>query len=93
MSTTSRRNFIKNSTVASGATLLLAGTSSSQKVLGANDRLRVAVAGLNGRGSSHIGGYSGQPNVEIAWLVVMTLIVLMLMITFMIKLFMIMMFL
>ena len=69
MSTTSRRNFIKNSTVASGATLLLAGTSSSQKVLGANDRLRVAVAGLNGRGSSHIGGYLGQPNVEIAWLV------------------------
>jgi predicted dehydrogenase len=69
MSTTSRRNFIKNSTVASGATLLLAGTASSQKVLGANDRLRIAVAGLNGRGSSHIGGYSGQPNVEIAWLV------------------------
>ena len=66
MNSTTRRKFIRQSTL---GTVLLAGTSSSQRVLGANDRLRVAVAGLNGRGGSHIGGYSGQPNVEIAWLV------------------------
>ncbi len=29
----------------------------------------VAVAGLNGRGKSHIGGWLGQENVEIAWVI------------------------
>ncbi|MBI4578566.1 MAG: Gfo/Idh/MocA family oxidoreductase, partial [Planctomycetes bacterium] len=40
-----------------------------RKPLGANDRIRVAVAGLNGRGNSHIGAYLGMENVEIAYLV------------------------
>ncbi len=39
------------------------------KILGANDRLRIAVAGVNGRGQSHIDGWLGQPNVEIAYLI------------------------
>ena len=69
MSTTTRRKFLKYTTLAGGTTLFLAGTASSQKVFGANARLRVAVAGLNGRGGSHIGGFSGQKNVEIAWLI------------------------
>ena len=69
MSTTTRRKFLKHTTLAGGTTLFLAGTASSQMVFGANDRLRGAVAGLNGRGGSHIGGVSGQKNVEIAWLV------------------------
>jgi predicted dehydrogenase len=30
----------------------------------ANDRLRVAVLGVNGRGNSHIGGFSGRENVN-----------------------------
>ena len=38
-------------------------------MLGANDRLRIAVAGLNGRGQSHISGWLDQDNVEIAWLI------------------------
>ncbi|MCP4452443.1 MAG: gfo/Idh/MocA family oxidoreductase, partial [Planctomycetes bacterium] len=38
-------------------------------MLGANDRLRIAVAGLNGRGRGHIDGWLGQDNVEIAYLI------------------------
>ena len=51
------------------ATLLLTGTRASGKVIGANDRLRIAVAGLNGRGKSHIQGWLGQDNVEIAYVI------------------------
>ena len=35
---------------------------------GANDRLRVAVLGVNGRGKSHIAGFMEQDNVEVATL-------------------------
>ena len=62
-----RRRFIQASSAA-GA-LLITGTKASGKVNGANDRVRIAVAGLNGRGKSHIGGWLGQDNVEIAYLV------------------------
>lgn len=66
----SRRDFLKSSSAAvAGSTLLLNGTKSSGNFLGANDRVRVAVIGVNGRGSSHISGYLEQPNVEIAYLV------------------------
>lgn len=41
----------------------------SANARGANDRVRIAVAGLNGRGGSHINGWLGQDNVEIAYLV------------------------
>ncbi|MGK0239981.1 MAG: putative dehydrogenase [Candidatus Pelagisphaera sp.] len=68
MSYISRRRFLQNTSIA-GASLLLAGTQSSGKVFGANDRLRIAVIGLNGRGKSHIAGWLEQPNVEIAYLV------------------------
>ncbi len=68
MSGFSRRGFLKNSTAA-GASLLLTGTRASGKILGANDRLRIAVAGLNGRGQSHISGWLSQENVEIAYLI------------------------
>lgn len=65
-----RRNFLQTSTAAAvGSSLLITGTNSSGKVQGANDRLRIAVFGLNGRGKSHISGWLGQDNVEIAYLV------------------------
>lgn len=67
MSRITRRSFIQSS--AAGAGLILAGTRASGKVLGANDRIRIAVAGLNGRGQSHIGGWLGQKNVELAYLI------------------------
>lgn len=68
MSHISRRRFLQNTSIA-GASLILAGTQASAKVVGANDRLRIAVVGLNGRGKSHISGWLEQPNVEIAYLV------------------------
>jgi len=67
MSHLNRRRFLQT-TSAAGASLILTGTRASGAVNGANDRVRVAVAGLNGRGSSHIGGWMGQSNVEIAYL-------------------------
>ncbi|MFM7927121.1 MAG: Gfo/Idh/MocA family protein, partial [Pirellula sp.] len=63
----SRRRFLASASVGTG--LILAGTKASGRVIGANDRLRIAVAGLNGRGKSHISGWLQQKNVEIAWLI------------------------
>ena len=68
MSHISRRRFLQNTSMA-GTSLLLAVTQASGKVFGANDRLRIAVVGLNGRGKSHIAGWLEQPNVEIAYLI------------------------
>lgn len=63
-----RRRFLQG-TSAAGASLLLTGTRASGQVVGANDRLRVAVIGVNGRGQAHISGYQSQDNVELAYLV------------------------
>ncbi|MBA4186613.1 MAG: gfo/Idh/MocA family oxidoreductase [Planctomycetaceae bacterium] len=68
MSRLNRRLFIKH-TLATAATVTIAGTKSSGKVLGANDTIRIAVAGLNGRGSAHTGAYFGMKNVQVAYLV------------------------
>jgi len=68
MSKVTRRTFLKSST-AIGAGVMICGTAATGRVFGANDRLRIAVAGINGRGSSHISGYAGMPNVEIAYLI------------------------
>jgi predicted dehydrogenase len=64
-----RRDFLKASVAAFGAAFTISGTKSSGRVLGANDRVRVAVAGLNGRGHSHSGAYMEMDDVEIAYLV------------------------
>ncbi len=63
----SRRSFLTTTAVV-GSSLMISGTKSSGKIIGANDRIRIAVAGVNGRGQSHIGGWTSQPNVEITWL-------------------------
>jgi predicted dehydrogenase len=68
MSRTTRRRFLQG-TAAAGATFLIAGSRASGKVLGANDRLRIAIAGVNGRGGNHIQGWLEQENVEIAYLI------------------------
>jgi len=48
----------------------IGGTKSSGRVLGANDTVRIAVAGLNGRGEEHIKQWGGmKPGVEITCLV------------------------
>lgn len=63
-----RRTFVTQS-LAAGSTALICGTRASAKVLGANERFRVAVVGCNGRGRSHMAGYAKLPNVELAYVV------------------------
>ena len=54
-----RRTFIKTG-VAAGAAF------QAKRVMGANDRVRIAVIGLRGRGYDHIKTYKGIPNAEVA---------------------------
>lgn len=68
MSRTSRRRFLQTSS-AVGASFLITGTRATANVARANDRIRIAVAGLNGRGKNHIEGWLRQDNVEIAYVV------------------------
>lgn len=69
---TQRRDFIKKSVL--GTAGLSLGTmamsaKSYSSIIGANDRLRIAVCGVNGRGKSHIKGFDELKNVEVAYLV------------------------
>jgi predicted dehydrogenase len=57
-----RRDFLKTGAVAA-ATI----ATSARKVLGANDRIRVAIVGIRGRGWDHVKGYNTIPGVEIAY--------------------------
>jgi predicted dehydrogenase len=62
-----RRSFVKGTAIAAGALAL--SPHSYARAIGANNRLRIAIAGLNGRGRSHVSGFLDQPNVEIAYLI------------------------
>ena len=62
-----RRKFLAQSSVF--ATFAISGTKSSGKIIGANERVNVAVCGIKGRGASHIGGHGRQKNVTISHLV------------------------
>ena len=64
-----RRSFLKGSMAVAGAAVAIGGTKASGAILGANDRFRIAVAGVHSRGNSHIGGYINQKNVEIAYII------------------------
>jgi predicted dehydrogenase len=66
-----RRQFMNRSLAAAGvgASFAIGGTKSSGRVLGANDTIHVAIAGLNGRGGSHVGEFVKMPGVEISYLV------------------------
>lgn len=68
MTNPTRRDFL-SATTAAGGSLLLTGTRASGAVDGASDRVRIAVAGLNGRGQSHLSGWIGQKNVEVAYVI------------------------
>ena len=69
MSRHSRRGFLKSSVAAAGATFAISGTKTSGKVLGANERIRVGVAGINGRGGSHMREFARMENVEVSYLI------------------------
>ncbi len=58
----SRRKFLSSTASA----VIVAGTMAKGKVFGANDRIRVCVMGINGRGKEHLEQYSSLENVEIA---------------------------
>lgn len=68
MTLQSRRSFLKN-TLATAATITIAGTKSSGKVLGANETIRIGVAGLNGRGGAHVKAFTGFEDAAITYLI------------------------
>ncbi len=59
-----RRQFLKQSIGAAAFPLILPAAAK-----GANDRIRIAIAGLNGRGNAHMDGWVGSENVEVAYLI------------------------
>ena len=62
----SRRSFIQKS--AGAAALLSMPAIIPASAFGANDKIRVAVLGVNGRGTDHIAGFMNLENVEVACL-------------------------
>src|SRR6266436_7466402 len=63
-----RRTFLTH-TLAAAATVTIAGTKSSGRVLGANDVIRVGVAGIHGQGNAHIDQYLGLKDVQVTHLI------------------------
>jgi predicted dehydrogenase len=61
-----RRQFVKNTALAGAA--LTFPTVISARAFGANDRINVAVLGVNGRGQNHIDGYMELDNVQVTTL-------------------------
>src|SRR5690554_876397 len=61
-----RRKFIKHS--AAAVAVLSVPTIIPAKAFGANDRIRAAVLGLNGRGKNHVSSLMAQKNVEVVTL-------------------------
>jgi len=68
MAGSNRRSFLKTSLAFAGG-FTIAGTKSSGRVLGANDAIRIGVAGLNGRGGSHVDEFAGMKGVQITYLI------------------------
>jgi predicted dehydrogenase len=71
MSRQTRRAFLKKTAAAAGVatSFTVAGTKTSGKVLGANDTIRVAVAGIRGRGAGHISAFARMDKVQVTHLV------------------------
>lgn len=62
---TERRDFIKQSLMgAAGLTIGGMGLSAKSyaSIMGANDRINIAVAGINGRGTAHINAWCSLKN-------------------------------
>ena len=73
LSNDSRRDFIKK-TIASTAAISLGGilpgfsSKSYGNILGANDRIKVSVMGVNSRGNALAKNFASQPNCEVVYL-------------------------
>ncbi len=65
----SRREFLsRTAATAAAGTIVMSGTATAQsprKVLGANDRINLAIVGIHGQGGAHIQGFPRIPNVRI----------------------------
>jgi predicted dehydrogenase len=65
-----RRRFLKQAAVCTAFPLVtIAGTKASGRVLGANDVIRVGIAGIHGQGNGHIDQYLGLKGVQITYLI------------------------
>ena len=70
MPSTTRREFLKRTTLGTVASsFVVAGTKSSGRVLGANDTVRVALAGCGGRGGAHLSSYLRFEGVDVVALI------------------------
>jgi predicted dehydrogenase len=66
----SRRTVLQAAAVSSVFPLFaISGTKASGQVIGANDKIRIGVAGIKGRGGSHIDGFASQKNVQVSHLI------------------------
>ena len=71
MDSITRRRFLEQSLLAAGVGIAAIGEvparagSRSGRPLGANDRIRIALIGVNGRGMDHLKGYVDKPDVDI----------------------------
>jgi predicted dehydrogenase len=62
----SRREFMKTTAAGVAAASIVATVPSA--VLGANDKIRLAVMGVNGRGDGMAGEFAQNPNIEVTWI-------------------------
>jgi predicted dehydrogenase len=70
MTRQTRRTFLKRATAAGIATTFaISGTQASGQIIGANDRIRLGVAGINGRGGSHIDAFAKMGDVDVTYLI------------------------
>ena len=71
MSRYTRRRFLETGAKTSLAFSLftVAGTKASGNVLGANDRIRIGVAGINGRGKNHLDDFARMDGVDVTYLI------------------------
>jgi predicted dehydrogenase len=71
MSRQTRRTFLKRAAASAGIAsgIVIAGTQASGKVLGANDTVRIGVAGIKGRGQSHMGEFAKMDKVDVTYLI------------------------
>ncbi len=70
MSRHTRRSFLKRATAAGlGASFAIAGTRTTGQIIGANDTIRIGVAGVHGRGGAHLDAYARMENVKVTYLI------------------------
>ncbi|HID24059.1 MAG TPA: Gfo/Idh/MocA family oxidoreductase, partial [Planctomycetaceae bacterium] len=70
MSRQTRRTFLKHAAWGGvAASFVISGTKASGRVLGANERVRIGVAGIHGRGGSHISAFAKMDDVDVTYLI------------------------